>query len=303
MTTPPPPHAPRDPGHLDDGERALAARLAKLGPHGTADTRLDTRILSAAADALAREQAAAHAPRRWPWALGIAASVVLAIGLAWRLRPPPVPTGTPLPTATTPAASDALGTTATARDAAEDRRNSDRREPPVTAAPKALTAPAPNAAATAAIEVGEAPAAPAAPALAELAPITTQGTPITPPTARARAAAPPAVVANDATPAPPPPPAPAERAGHAASSNPAGTVEAAASAGLPNSRDAGDEPPATADQPGVQATWLARIRQLRAAGKADAARDSLAEFRRRYPDTPLPADLATWWAEVAPPAP
>ena len=65
------------------------------------------------------------------------------------------------------------------------------------------------------------------------------------------------------------------------------------------SRDAGDEPPATADEPAVQAAWLARIRTLRANGDDAAARDSLAEYRRRYPDAPLPADLDAWWRDDA----
>jgi hypothetical protein len=43
--------------------------------------------------------------------------------------------------------------------------------------------------------------------------------------------------------------------------------------------------------PQARDAWLARIRELLVAGKLDAARASLREFRHRYPDAPLPDDL------------
>ena len=52
-----------------------------------------------------------------------------------------------------------------------------------------------------------------------------------------------------------------------------------------------EEPPATADSPQVQEAWLQRIRELLSDGETDAARNSLAEFRRRYPKYVLPEDL------------
>jgi hypothetical protein len=52
-----------------------------------------------------------------------------------------------------------------------------------------------------------------------------------------------------------------------------------------------EEPPATADSPQVRDAWLQRIRDLLSAGETDAARNSLAEFRRRYPKYVLPEDL------------
>lgn len=52
-----------------------------------------------------------------------------------------------------------------------------------------------------------------------------------------------------------------------------------------------EEPPATADSPQVQEAWLQRIRELLSAGETDAARNSLAEFRHRYPKYALPEDL------------
>jgi hypothetical protein len=52
-----------------------------------------------------------------------------------------------------------------------------------------------------------------------------------------------------------------------------------------------DVPPATMTSPEARDAWLARIRELVAAGKSDAARASLREFMHRYPDAPLPDDL------------
>ena len=51
------------------------------------------------------------------------------------------------------------------------------------------------------------------------------------------------------------------------------------------------DPPATADAPEVRAAWLARVRELLDAGRIEAARASLLEFRRRHPQAELPPDL------------
>lgn len=50
-------------------------------------------------------------------------------------------------------------------------------------------------------------------------------------------------------------------------------------------------PPATADSPEVRDAWLQRIGELLQQGRSEDAKASLAEFRRRYPDAPLPPDL------------
>jgi hypothetical protein len=81
---------PHDPTSLDPEERALAQRLARLGPHGEPSPVLDSRVLAAAHAAVdGRRQAIRHASRRWPLGLGVAASLALALGLAWQLRPLP----------------------------------------------------------------------------------------------------------------------------------------------------------------------------------------------------------------------
>ena len=57
--------------------------------------------------------------------------------------------------------------------------------------------------------------------------------------------------------------------------------------------DAPDDevPPATLDAPGVREAWLRRIGELLAEGRTDEARESLAVFRKRYPDAVLPPEL------------
>jgi hypothetical protein len=52
-----------------------------------------------------------------------------------------------------------------------------------------------------------------------------------------------------------------------------------------------DIPPATVASPQVRDAWLARIRELAAAGNIEDARASLREFQHRYPEYPLPQDL------------
>ena len=52
-----------------------------------------------------------------------------------------------------------------------------------------------------------------------------------------------------------------------------------------------DVPPATADSPEVREAWLRRIGELLEKGRTVEAKASLAEFKRRYPDATLPAEL------------
>ncbi len=50
-------------------------------------------------------------------------------------------------------------------------------------------------------------------------------------------------------------------------------------------------PPATMDAPAARDAWLRRIGELQQQGRIEDAKASLAEFRRRYPDAVLPAEL------------
>ena len=71
---------------LSPEERELAQLTARLGPHGEPSPALDARILAAAHAAVDRRSARKPKPR-WPVAMGLAASVVFAVGIAWQLRP------------------------------------------------------------------------------------------------------------------------------------------------------------------------------------------------------------------------
>lgn len=80
------PHEP-----LTPEERALAQSLSRLGPHGGPSPDLDARILGAARAAVHGTPATGGqvppSRRRWPLGMGVAASVLLAAGIAWQLRP------------------------------------------------------------------------------------------------------------------------------------------------------------------------------------------------------------------------
>ncbi|PBJ81734.1 hypothetical protein CMZ84_13625, partial [Lysobacteraceae bacterium NML93-0399] len=83
---------------LTPEERLLADRLARDGAGASPSAALDAAILGAARAAASGRSSVhvAAAPRRdvsrarrWPLAAGIAASLALAVGIAWQLRPAP----------------------------------------------------------------------------------------------------------------------------------------------------------------------------------------------------------------------
>lgn len=77
-------HDAHDP--LSPEERELAERLLRLGPHDGPSPALDAKILAAAHAAVAQTPRA-RSKTRWPAWIGVAASLTLAIGVAWQLRP------------------------------------------------------------------------------------------------------------------------------------------------------------------------------------------------------------------------
>jgi resuscitation-promoting factor RpfA len=308
----PPSDMNTDPRALTPEERDLAQRLARLGSSGGTgpSSDLDARILAAAHDAVARAPTR-QSQRRWPVAFGIAASLALAIGVAWQLRPLPessaayqsemparmasdAPPDVAGNTATTPAEATAESAVA-AQTAAADTASAI--PPPPPAAESGAPKPAARVAAR--------PAQPApAPEAAVVEPDIAFDTPAPAPagdSATAKAAA----NAQSQPPSAAPYAAPAVERQKAA---PAPATDAAATA-LPETdtlnrlqssgtRDAvesdepgADVPPATMASPEARDAWLARIRELVAAGRVDAARASLREFTHRYPDFQLPADL------------
>ena len=79
---------------LTPEEREIAQRLARLESAATPSAGLDARILAAARAGAEAPPARAVAPARsrgprWPLGMGIAASLVVAVGVAWQLRPQP----------------------------------------------------------------------------------------------------------------------------------------------------------------------------------------------------------------------
>lgn len=306
---------------LTPEEREWAQRLSRLGPSAGPPSAIDARVLAAAHDAVAaRPRAHDRHRRRWPVALGVAASLALAVGVAWRLRP--------LPEAPVLARGEA--------EIAADRAAGGPAPPPEPMmAPPAVvrmdTPPPPP------------PQEPKREALAKerdkdgLAAAASQGAPPVRDESRVADAA----MAPAAAP-PPPPPAPVAEAEAAASTAAANadmaagaaaaqqesermqkaadavsaqrsrSLAAPAPAALPEAsfgRDAqaqkqasdeqieivgsddGDEPPAYANSPEVREAWLRRIRELIAEGDLQQAHDSLDEFERRYPGHALPDDL------------
>ena len=280
----------RDHHPLDPEERALADALARATPRDGPALELDAAILASARRALHAEPVGPgrhYRRRRWPVVVGVAASLALAVGVAWQLRP--------APDAIVPAADE--GPPVVFDAAMPAPREPEQADP---APGRELTPPMPAAARAVppgqkgAPEPAEAPAAADAPAVAP-------GPPASPaPPAASTAAAPiPAAQPESGQPAFEPSPPPTDTAIGRKRIRQEGTGQAAATdARRATTGDIvfeheglDDEPPATVDSPQTRRAWLDRIRELRDAGELDAARESLDEYRRRYPDLDLPEDL------------
>ncbi|MFT4178037.1 MAG: hypothetical protein QM612_01015 [Thermomonas sp.] len=274
---------------LDAEERALAAALPRLHGRDQPDSALDARILAAAQQAVQAKPKTAGKRRSWIVPISLAASVTLAVGLTWQLQQP---TAAPeaaheqaslheLPVATVAAIEPA--------DAAA--------APAIAPAAAPETLPAPRVAATPAIaaaaqthEAAPPPAPPAPPSPAAAPAIAIP--PPAPQVATATVAREDAIVMQRAKTAGAPPAESLDRS--AASASTQSTAKAQATrAEAASVTDAPDEdiPPATMDSPAARDAWLQRIRSLQQQGELDAARASLSEFRRRYPEAKLPDDL------------
>ena len=287
---------------LTPEERALAQRLARLGgSQAEPSPSLDARILAAAHAAAGTDAPRASAtgprhrgrkPARWPAVFGVAASLALACGIAWQLRPVPE----------VPAQADSAvqGEEPLAEFRAPPK-------PPMTAQSvprRPLNVPeAPPAESTPQRRQRNATIRPATPADADKKPQAFDRPAEDWVTREAMSAPAPA-----AAPAAPPPPAPAQAAveevGAAAAMQaapaPARDAAAAKSAvgntqrmerAASTEADESEVPPATADSPEVRDAWLQRIRELVHEGKVDEARESLDAFRKRYPRAVVPEDL------------
>jgi resuscitation-promoting factor RpfA len=335
-------------------ERDLAQRLARSGGPREPAPALDAIILAAARAAVSEDSAPAATPvsdpsmpadpkvtplrprkptPRWPLGMGLAASLVLAAGIGWRLQgdgdgssqdssPVSLPAAVyheeateavilePPMERTPPPPPPPLGATADAT-----ARRADVAQAPMAKAVPAPSEPdfaadAPLAEAVAAAPSPPPASAPVAAAAsngiaadAALDKVTVTGSRIgverevgaaeytrTPLEERRQQVtsqpASKAAAATSAT-AAPAPSIQTERA--------RGAVGNTAADGLERKeRDSGkydDRPPVSADSPEFRQAWLQRIRGHIAKGESDAARSSLQEFRRRYPDVELPEDL------------
>jgi hypothetical protein len=286
MTRHPPHH------RLDAEERALAARLSPPPGRREPGPDLDAHLLAAAQAATRRQPAARAGHRRWIGPTAVAASLVLAVGLAWQLRQP---ASLPAPAATGAGSADPDAPSMQAFESPSSTPPPMARSMPMPVAPPeamAVAAPKrePSAADNAtASQPGAAPPptppAPAAPAMvAEAAGAAPQASE----PARAQAPVMAKATASDAM---------RERtaaSGTVAAENREDARRAADAATLdtlPVNDPEEDVPPATADSPAVRDAWLERIGELLRQGRTEDAMDSLAEFQRRYPDAPLPPEL------------
>ena len=303
-------------GGLTPEERALAQRLARLGPHAEPSSALDAKILAAAHAAAApapirprREQRRNVA--RWPTVLGFAASLALACGIAWQLRPLPNapssvrPTSTDdgtvefhkteppsmsmqsvpprklqMPEAPPPEAPARAASRAVIRPPTQEER---QEKPQAFVAPPIVldeaVHPRQPAAAAAAAPAAPSPQEPGANAAADMQIVDI------PPSASA-----PAMRERDAA-------APAAKAAASAElgalQRAADQAERAREQAEPQYAEPDEEvvPPATTGNPEVRDAWLQRIRELQQAGQVEDARVSLKAFRKRYPEYIIPEDL------------
>lgn len=316
----------REQDPLSPEERTLASALASAASRRGPSPQVDAAILASARSAVAKETAPparrAHR-RRWQATLGVAASLAVAVGIAWQLRPVPEQA---LPA---PGGDVMRPAPATAEQAPAAARHS-QAPTDSTTAPAGGTPPAP---ATKPADAGPAADPPSGPAVRYHEPVPARSgiredspapqplpppaLPVPPPPAPEAQAmkAEPAAAAAESTESISAPPAAETAIGRdrvrqqtrgseplgRVLDTPAAVARPPAAPSPPAAEDDGgivfdrqalhDVPPATVDSPGIHRAWLDRIRELREAGETEAARESLREYRRRYPQQPLPDDL------------
>ena len=282
---------------LTPDERKLAARLAQLGPHGTPPPALDARIIAAAhavADGEARPRQG-----RWPALLGLAATLALAIGVAWQMQPAGESASRDeaprarASTVATEAAADGAEPTAAQAGKQTPRPTDDLGQSGDDSVPMRMLGPA-------AAEPDQAPAAvpgrakPAASAMPAPPPALPQPAPPAAPPAAPQSP----LVAEQAIDAATPAQAqletmtrrrPKSRAESNAAPAPMDRATTAARAvAVPD--DLAAVPVARDGELGL-ADWLERIRRRRDAGDLAGARESLQLLRRAYPQADMPDDL------------
>ena len=312
----------RPPQPLDAEERALAKALPRLQGRAAPGPDLDASILAAAQAAVqpAGPGRRVQRPRvRWIAPASLAASMLLAVGMAWHLRPlPALDTAQPasrgemddpqavrmVETAPAPQASAMVQSKPApaqpdvpvrkqANPAADNAQRAlpESAERPLQVAVPASPPPAPPAPAAAPAPPAASTAAPPLPAASAASAVESQAAERA---MRARTATS-GVSASDDAMARDAAPTIANKATLPGSARQAKRVigneaEMATDAGFVDDPDE-DVPPATADSPAVRDAWLQRIGQLLEQGNRQEARASLSEFRRRYPAAVLPPAL------------
>lgn len=278
-------------GRLDAEERALAALLPRLHGRSEPGAELDARILASAHAATRAAGGGARPLRRHSWIApaALAASLVLAVGLAWQLRPPP---RLPAPAAGAQAdadGSDAMAVRPIPAPAPADGPPASQPEPMMVPPPVAPAAPTRVAgqAGRSGQEPSVAAASPPPPPPPPPAPVALET-----PGAVDAVAAPQAVRAAQAGMASRDRQADSNAAAQAQNVAQRASAEATIADPVADPEEPGEDvPPATAESPEVRAAWLRRIGELLKQGKAEEAKASLDEFRRRYPDAALPPEL------------
>lgn len=317
------------PEPLTPEERELARLLGRAAPSAPS-AALDEAVLAAARAAVQPTAAraddappAAALPRagrrprsRLPAALGLAASLVFAVGIAWQLKPESPPPMAPaaadeaLDTAAAPPAPDSSERSAPARvapgtaavpppapaEAPAPARAPAQAPAPAPALAKAIPPPAPAA------QVAASPAPPepapvlsarsqsyeaaAADTSTELDSVTVTSARVA--DARERADAAPVALAAPASP-PAPASAPAAASRSASAPGVMGRAKSAPVSGALSSRALDAAVDADAALPRRQ--WLERIRERRDAGDVETARASLQRYLQQYPEVRVPRDL------------
>lgn len=318
---------------LTPEERALARLLGRTAP-SVPSAALDEAVLAAARAAVqsqpvveavpAVETAATVPPRgrrprsRLPAVLGLAASVVFAVGIAWQLKPePPQPPAQAEMAAVAvdrPAASaaEAAAPAAASDDASDDdaaMMAADVAESvaapvaaPQSAAQTSTAHPAPRAVAepgdpspppTPAIVTPPAPPAPPAPAAAPM-----RSAPVPQAFATDSVAPPLDVVTPTGAPVLPDaraknmPTAPVAAESARSVSGAPGVMRRAPAASVAGSLSASAVQTAVdADAALPRRQWLQRIRERRDAGDRDTARASLERYLQQYPEARVPRDV------------
>lgn len=304
---------------LTPEERELARLLRKLPPHGAPSSTLDERILGAAHAAIEDRGPTATGPIARPKrprrlaVIGVAASLLLAVGIAWQLRP--------IPPSRSPADANVMSSSSAdvmAASGAEHEPDDARTTNPGATSTQDVVQPSPLAEPSKQAADSAPPASSAEPALApkpatdasprqrtNSAPVVTSQAP------RLRQVAPPD------PPAPPAPPLPQTLArpvdsaadnGAESDANANATLqpdrfEAAPtmpSAQMKRTQEAASKSrqnsPSIEQRIAVDAQlsrhdWLQRIRQRRDQGDIVGARASLALFRHEHRFTRIPQDL------------